>query len=163
MKVQIIFSLFVGSFCLATNVASAASGINSFSGVWSGPGQAIMSPGDSSEKQRACSEIAIHLEQKPQSIELRAGHYLCQDLQAEYSAASFSIDGSDLIWNGKKVGTIYPHEIQITYVDPADNVTFKLSWSLGQENLDYKEQWIDGQGRLRLLVSGQLKNILPAK
>lgn len=129
----------------------------SFSGTWAGSGIAITKPESSSgQVTRTCDRVALGLDQNDQALELKFGYYVCEDLQAEYSAAVFQIIHSQLFWQGERVGSITGQKIFIQYLDPEDGVIFRLELEKTDQGLMYLEQWFDKQNRSLFRVKGHL-------
>lgn len=126
-------------------------------GSWLGTGKAVMNPGSTLSKTRQCREIALDLEQSPQKLDWKSGDYICEDLQATYSASEFQIKNNELFLEGSSVGRLQDGHLEIQILDPSDGSTFhlKLTLAANQKQLEYQEQWFEGNA-LRLEITGTL-------
>jgi hypothetical protein len=150
------FRLLVGRLCGSTQ------SIGPFTGFWKGKGRAIMKPGTPQAKTRKCSEITFQFDQDAAKFHLISGHYLCEDMNADYGSADFDVRGGALIYKGQPIGTISNQRVTLNIPDAEDGTVFHLVLTSHAGSLEYVEQWfqkgngIGQQDVLLLQVQGPL-------
>ncbi len=124
----------------------------SFSGNYSGKGQAISHP---QEKVRFCSQIFIGMKTANETLTVLQGGYSCGDMEASYPNFTLQIVGAKLVSDGVVVGTYSDSEIDLYKQDKAEGYTFHLRLTKKAKTIVYQEDWTDG-GKPALTVKGNL-------
>ena len=125
----------------------------SFSGNYSGKGQAVSHP---QEKVRACSQIFLSMKTVNKTLSVLQGGYSCGDMQASYPSFSLQIVGTKLVSEGTVVGTYSDSEIDLYKEDKSEGYTFHLQLKKSANTIAYREDWTDG-GKPALTILGPLK------
>ena len=126
-----------------------------WSGVWSGEGQAVLQPGSANESTLSCSLIGIKFTESSQTLNLQSGGYRCGDIKANYGTALFTIQGDQLVINGKNYGDISATKLDLVETD-TDGTLFHLTLQRQADgSVSYFEQWSDGD-TIDMTVKGNL-------
>lgn len=123
-----------------------------FDGRYQGTGTSLM---HKSGNVRPCSEIFLHFKRGPSGVNLLAGGYACEDLQASFPTFFLEIrDG--LLYDGKaRVGTFTENRLEIFHEDLDENFTYHWLLETKDGGIAYLEEWTDA-GAPALTVRGNL-------
>lgn len=123
-----------------------------FDGRFQGTGTSLM---HKTGNVRPCSEIFLQFKRSTSGVNLLAGGYACEDLQASFPTFFLEIrDGK--LYDGKAlVGTFTEERLEIAYEDADENFTYHWLLELKDGKLNYLEEWTDA-GAPALTVRGLL-------
>lgn len=101
--------------------------------VWSGTGFA-----ETLKTKNECEWIEIRLIHTEDTLIIRGGGYLCDDLLAEYPYSTFEINNGRLYYQGEVTGEIEENKLHISALGGQYNLWLKIK---DDGNLFYRELW----------------------
>ena len=128
------------------------------SGIWQGSGQSTINPGTKNEHIRNCSEIGVQLNVNETKLNWLNGHYICEDLQAEYDPTDFDLKNGKIYLKQNEVGTYQDNKISLAILDPSDESTFNLELLYVEGKVQYHEKWYESSN-LKMQVDGELSKV----
>jgi hypothetical protein len=133
-------------------IAAASSAQASVSGNWSGSGEWTYQ-GRGTE----CSKMSIHFEDSAGEFKRVSGFFDCGIVALHSDPFSWTKNGSELFFNGKKAGRVSDVDFETT--EPyGDDVTIQTTFEAEGGNADYQEVWRGKDGKEIYLIKGRLTN-----
>lgn len=127
-----------------------------FNGRYSGEGSSYS---HKSGNKRRCSEIFLHVEKTPSTLEFHHGGYKCENLQATLDPFTLEIRDGKIFFEGSELGTFANDRMEMLYANVEQDYTYRWVLEMQGEEMVYLEEWTS-QGSPALTVSGRLK-LLP--
>ncbi len=142
-KVLLAFALL--SFFSATAKAN-------FTGSWNGTATAY----DDQGRATFCPSAGFHFTHTANNFSLNYGSVDCGQFKETWRAVTLMIQGTDLFWNGQKIGNITDTKF---YTEHASNTQLKeiYSMELKADGIKFEQQFIDANGKVVFNLRGNLK------
>lgn len=123
----------------------------SFTGKWAGKGQLK----DPSGAQIKCEQIKFVVNQTAEAISIAEGYIQCKPQEMHVSPIRAIIKNGALYMDNKKVGTITADTVNLNYKND-QGIRVRSKAQLIGADLQYKEEWLDEQGKVMLIFTGYL-------
>jgi len=126
----------------------------SFSGKWAGKGQLK----DPSGAQIKCEQIRFVVKQSPTAIDIEEGYIQCKPQEMTVSPIRTEIKDGFLFMENEKVGTINADTVILRYKNN-NGINVRSKAKLEGANLQYREEWLDNEGKVMLIFTGLLNRV----